>query len=52
MTNPRAGIIASLTGVSFSLAGFNEILTCISLVIGISIGSVSLVKIIKNNYKK
>lgn len=48
MNDSRVGILASFTGISISLAGVNEILTAVSLVLGISIGTVSLFRLIKN----
>jgi hypothetical protein len=52
MTSPRTGIIATVTGVSFTLAGFNEVLTCVSLVLGIAIASISLFRLLKTKNKK
>lgn len=44
-------MFAIATGMGFSLAGFNEVLTCISLVLGIGLGSVSLFRLLTKKTK-
>jgi len=49
------GILATGGGVAVSLSGLNEILQCVSLVIGIAVGIASLIAIVrkqKTKYKK
>jgi hypothetical protein len=52
MKHTTTGILASATSLGVSLSGVNEILTCVSLVLGIAIASLSLFRLIKNQLKK
>ena len=50
--NARTGMIAAVSSVSVTLAGVNEILTCVSLLFGVAIAGVSLFRLIKNKNQK
>ncbi len=46
------GILATAGSFSLSLAGVNEVLTCISLLVGIAVGVASFWKIIRSKKTK
>jgi hypothetical protein len=50
-TTTKIGMAATLGSVTVSLAGINQVLTTISLLIGIAIGAVSLALKLKNKNK-
>ncbi len=55
LKNTTAAMLAAGGGVTISLSGVNEVLTCVSLCVGITVASVSLCRILrskKHNHKK
>ena len=52
MKHGTTGILASFTGLGISLSGVNEMLQFVSLIVGITVGLVSLVALLKNQNKK